>query len=130
MRRRRRLTGLAAACAALALGAAARAQTPEPGCGSAPISLQVLGSGGPDLAPGRAGSSYLVWLDGRARVLIDAGGGAALRFAASGARASEIHVVLLTHLHVDHTADFATLVGAALLEKRERPLPVYGPVGN
>lgn len=90
----------------------------------------MLGSGGADLAPGRAGSSYLVWLDGRPRVLIDVGSGSTLRLAESGARASDLDVVLLTHLHVDHTADFATLVGSALLETRSRALPVYGPAGN
>jgi len=34
----------------------------------------------------RASSSYLVWQDGQARVLVDAGGGSALRFGESGAK--------------------------------------------
>lgn len=35
--------------------------------------VQVLGSGGPELSDGRASSSYLVWLDNKGVVLIDAG---------------------------------------------------------
>jgi hypothetical protein len=53
-------------------------------CGAQGVALQVLGSGGPELQDQRASSSYLVWDDGRARVLVDAGGGSALRFAESG----------------------------------------------
>ena len=54
-------------------------------CGVAPVQVQVLGSGGPELADKRASSSYLVWIDGKPRVLVDIGGGAALRFGESGA---------------------------------------------
>ena len=55
-------------------------------CGEKGIAVQVLGSGGPELQDKRASSSYLVWQDGQARVLIDAGGGSALRFGESGAK--------------------------------------------
>ena len=41
------------------------------------VRVQVLGSGGPELVGGRASSSYLVWIDGKARALVDLGGGAA-----------------------------------------------------
>jgi len=43
------------------------------------VALQVLGSGGPIADDGRASSSYLIWVDGKSRVLIDAGGGSFLR---------------------------------------------------
>jgi len=46
-------------------------------CGREGIAVQVLGSGGPELQDKRACSSYLVWQDGQARVLVDAGGGSA-----------------------------------------------------
>ena len=45
------------------------------------VAVQVLGSGGPIADDGRASSAYLIWVDGKSRVLIDAGGGAFLRFA-------------------------------------------------
>jgi len=99
-------------------------------CGTAPVQVQVLGSGGPELADKRASSSYLVWIDGRPRVLVDIGGGAALRFGESGATVSDLDVILLTHLHVDHTADLAALIKSSFFEDRSRPLPLYGPRGN
>ena len=37
--------------------------------------LQVLGSGGSIADDDRASAGYLVWLDGRARFLVDTGGG-------------------------------------------------------
>ena len=69
-------------------------------CGSKGVATQVLGSGGPELQDQRASSSYLVWEDGRARVLVDMGGGSALRFGESGAQASQLDVILFSHFHV------------------------------
>ena len=99
-------------------------------CGSRGVAVQVLGSGGPEVQDRRASSSYLVWRDGRARVLVDSGGGSALRFGESGATVTSLDVVLLTHLHVDHTADLAALIKSSFFEERARELPLYGPVGN
>lgn len=100
------------------------------GCGSHGVALQVLGSGGPELQDKRASSSYLIWRDGVPRVLVDSGGGSALRFGESGATVSNLEVILLTHLHVDHTADLAALVKSAFFEDRQLPLPLFGPTGN
>jgi ribonuclease BN (tRNA processing enzyme) len=99
-------------------------------CGSQGVAVQVLGSGGPELQDKRASSSYLVWQDGRARVLVDAGGGSALRFGESGAQMSQLDVILFSHFHVDHSGDFSALIKSSWFEDRKRPLPVYGPVGN
>lgn len=99
-------------------------------CRSAGVWLQVLGSGGPELTDGRASSGYLVWQDGRARILVDMGPGSMLRYEQSGARIGDLDVVLLTHLHVDHSADLPALIKAAFFTDRTRDLPVYGPTGN
>jgi ribonuclease BN (tRNA processing enzyme) len=99
-------------------------------CGSHGVAAQVLGSGGPELQDKRASSSYLVWQDGQARVLVDAGGGSALRFGESGAQMSQLDVLLFTHFHVDHSADFPALIKSSWFEDRKRPLPIYGPPGN
>jgi hypothetical protein len=40
-------------------------------CGGEGVAVQVLGSGGPELEDKRASSSYLVWQDGQARVLVE-----------------------------------------------------------
>ncbi len=99
-------------------------------CGSHGVAVQVLGSGGPELQDKRASSSYLVWEDGQAKAVIDAGGGSALRFGESGAQMSQVDVLLFSHLHVDHSADFAALIKSSWFEDRARPLPIYGPPGN
>ncbi len=99
-------------------------------CQSNGLALQVLGSGGPETQTKRASSSYLIWLDGKARVLIDSGGGSALRFGESGAQMADLDLVLLTHLHVDHTADLPALIKSSYFETRNKPLPVFGPIGN
>lgn len=99
-------------------------------CSGKGVCLQVLGSGGPEVEDGRASSSYLIWLDGRARVLVDAGGGSSLRFAQSGARFADLDVVLFTHFHVDHSAAFPVLIKSSFFSGRDRELPVYGPQGN
>ena len=99
-------------------------------CGETGVAIQVLGSGGPELQDKRASSAYLVWQDGRARVLVDAGGGSALRFGDSGAQMSQLDVILFSHFHVDHSGDFAALIKSSWFEDRNRPLPVYGPLGN
>lgn len=92
--------------------------------------LQVLGSGGPEVQDKRASSSYLLWLDGKARVLIDAGGGSALRFGQSGAQMSTLDAVVFSHFHIDHSGDFPALVKSSFFEDRTAPLPVFGPEGN
>jgi ribonuclease BN (tRNA processing enzyme) len=99
-------------------------------CGRVGVALQVLGSGGPELQDKRASSSYLVWQDGQARVLVDAGGGSALRFGESGATMSQLDLMLFTHFHIDHSADFPALIKSSWFEDRRRPLPIYGPSGN
>jgi ribonuclease BN (tRNA processing enzyme) len=99
-------------------------------CGSQGVAAQVLGSGGPELQDKRGSSSYLVWKDGQALVLVDAGGGSALRFGESGAQMSQLDVLLFTHYHVDHSADFPALIKSSWFEDRKRPLPIYGPAGN
>jgi ribonuclease BN (tRNA processing enzyme) len=99
-------------------------------CGAHGVAVQVLGSGGPELQDKRASSSYLVWENGQARVLIDAGGGSALRFGESGALMSQLDVLLFSHFHVDHSGDFAVLIKSSWFEDRKRALPIYGPPGN
>jgi ribonuclease BN (tRNA processing enzyme) len=108
--------------ALLAGSATAAAQ----GCGNG-AALQVLGSGGAEMTGKRAASSLLFWIDGKPRVLIDVGGGAALRFAESGAATTDLDVLLLTRLYADHTSDLPALVEAAKLQGRARALPIYGP---
>ena len=99
-------------------------------CGATGLAVQVLGSGGPEMQDKRASTSYLIWEHGRARVMVDAGGGSALRFGESGAQMSQVDAFLFSHFHVDHSGDFPALIFSSWFEDRKRPLPVFGPPGN
>jgi ribonuclease BN (tRNA processing enzyme) len=99
-------------------------------CGATGLAVQVLGSGGPESQDKRASTSYLVWENGRARVIVDAGGGSALRFGESGAQMSQVDVFLFSHFHVDHSSDFPALIFSSWFEDRKRPMPIFGPSGN
>jgi ribonuclease BN (tRNA processing enzyme) len=71
----------------------------------------VLGSGGPiATAEGRASAGYLVFTDGRARILMDVGGGTYQRLAQSGTNVKDLDIVLLSHLHADHTGDLTSVI--------------------
>ena len=133
---RRQTSGTAASpthfryLASFLLGCAFLPSAAAQSCGSQGVAVQVLGSGGPELQDKRASSGYLVWENGQARVVVDAGGGIALRFGESGARMSQLDALLFTHFHVDHSADFPALIKSSWFEDRKRPLPIYGPPGN
>jgi ribonuclease BN (tRNA processing enzyme) len=95
-----------------------------------PLELVVLGSGGPG-ALGRAASCYLVLIDGRARVLVDAGPGAFARLGEAKLSLTETDLVLLTHLHIDHAGELAGLFKARAVSGAESIVfRVWGPAGT
>jgi len=94
------------------------------------VALQVLGSGGPIADDARASSSYIVWIDGKSRVLIDAGGGSFLRFGEAQANFNDLEFAGLSHFHADHSADFVALLKSGNFAGRQRPLTVAGPGGS
>ena len=94
------------------------------------VALQVLGSGGPEMGDKRASSAYIIWIDGKSKVLIDFGGGASLRFEEVGAKIPDLDIILLTHLHVDHTADLPALLKSAFFTHTSGKLHLYGPEEN
>jgi ribonuclease BN (tRNA processing enzyme) len=116
--------------AGLGLAAAAIAAPADACPGQQGVVLQVLGSGGPIADDGRASSGYLVWVDGRARVLVDAGGGTFLRFGEAAAGFTDLDFVGLSHFHTDHSADFVALLKSGSFSGRVRALPVAGPGGD
>jgi len=93
------------------------------------VEIEVLGSGGPEI-DGRASASYLLWIDNRARLLIDTGSGSMLRFEQSGAKLEDLEAIALTHLHIDHAVDLPSYIKAGYFTSRNRSLPILGPVGN
>jgi ribonuclease BN (tRNA processing enzyme) len=94
------------------------------------MEVVVLGSGGPR-AFGRAGSSYILVLGGRPRVLVDAGPGAFLRIGELSLDLGGVDTVLLTHLHIDHSGDLAAFFNARALTS-DGPIKyrIFGPGGS
>ena len=86
----------------------------------AALEVVVLGSGGPR-AFGRAGSSYLVLVEGTPRILVDALPGAFLRIGKLETDLERVDTVLLTHLHIDHSADLAAFFNDRALTT-DRPI--------
>src|SRR5271165_5615058 len=93
------------------------------------LQVVVLGSGGPR-AFGRAGSSYIVLVGGKPRILVDAGPGAFLRIGELDLDLDKVDTVLLTHLHIDHSADLPAFFNARALTS-DGPITyrVFGPDG-
>lgn len=94
------------------------------------LTLVVLGSGGPGAA-GRAGASFVVLVDGEPRILVDAGGGSFVRLGEAKLNLRNLDIVLLTHLHVDHTADLPAIVKARAVSQRvDLDFHVFGPAAS
>jgi ribonuclease BN (tRNA processing enzyme) len=93
------------------------------------LEVVVLGSGGPRPF-GRAGSSFIVLVRGRPRILVDAGPGAFLRIGELDLDLDKVDTVLLTHLHIDHSADLAAFFNARALTS-DGPISyrIFGPDG-
>jgi len=96
---------------------------------SSEIELEVLGSGGPEL-DGRASTSYLLWVDKKARLIVDMGSGSMLRFEEEHARLEDLQAVVLTHLHIDHCVDLPSYVKAGYFSQRSASLDIIGPDDN
>lgn len=105
------------------------AQT-ECGCKDSPVCVQVLGSGGPIADDDRAGTSYLIWIDGKAKILVDTGTGSFLRFAATQADFNDIELILLSHMHVDHVNDLPAYIKQGYFTERKNNLLIVGPRGT
>ncbi|MGB0893542.1 MAG: MBL fold metallo-hydrolase [Parashewanella sp.] len=91
------------------------------------IKMQTLGAGGPEINDGLASSSFLVWVQGKARIMIDAGGGSEFNFEKSGASFNDLQAILFTHLHVDHSAALPAYIKAGFFTDRDKQLDIYGP---
>ena len=93
------------------------------------LEVVVLGSGGPRTF-GRAGSSFLLLVEGTPRILVDAGPGAFLRIGELETDLEKADTILLSHLHIDHSEDLAAFFNARALTS-DGPISyhVFGPDG-
>lgn len=96
---------------------------------SSKVKLEILGSGGPEL-DGRASTSYTLWIENKAKLMIDMGSGSMLRFEESGAKLEDLDLVVLTHLHIDHSVDLPSFVKAGFFTSRTKSLEIIAPHGN
>jgi ribonuclease BN (tRNA processing enzyme) len=99
------------------------------GCVGNPVAVQILGSGGPGLNRDRASTSYLLWVGSQAKILVDMGGGAFLRFGQAQAKLSDLSLMAISHLHPDHVSDLPALLWLSQSIRKD-PLPIFGPSGN
>ncbi|HKJ71884.1 MAG TPA: MBL fold metallo-hydrolase [Gammaproteobacteria bacterium] len=96
-----------------------------------PLAVRVLGSGGPVMENQRASAGYVFYVDGEPRLLMDAGGGTAVRLGEARVDAAKIDAVMLSHLHIDHSTDLPAILKSAYFQGRgEQPIDVYGPTGG
>lgn len=95
-----------------------------------PFSLTVLGSGGPFATRRRVSSGYVLSFGGRARILVDCGGGTFERIGRMEIDLSELDQILLTHLHIDHTSDLAAIIMHLYMNERRRAITLVGPSGR
>jgi ribonuclease BN (tRNA processing enzyme) len=94
------------------------------------LTVLVLGSGGPRVSK-RASVGNLLLVEGKARILIDAGPGTFVRAGESQEDLSALDTVLLTHLHVDHSAELPAFVKTRALDGLGRvQMRVLGPTGS
>ena len=98
-------------------------------CAGNPIAVQVLGSGAPGFVRDRANTSYLLWIGNQAKILVDAGGGAYVRFGQVQAKFSDLAMILVSHLHPDHSSDLPGVLWSGR-NTRNDVLPIVGPSGN
>lgn len=96
-------------------------------CGAtlALLKVTLLGTGGPTADPRRGECCTLVSL-GETHVLVDAGRGAAVQLRRAGIDAGSVELVLLTHHHVDHLAELASLIRMSWFGYG-KPLRILGP---
>lgn len=94
------------------------------------LRVHLLGTGGPEFAPGRAGPSTLIEA-GDDLLLFDAGRGVSERLYESRINPKRIERIFLTHLHSDHITGLADLwMTPWFLLGRTAPLEVWGPPGT
>ena len=95
------------------------------------IKVTLLGTGCPPASMERFGPSILVEVGGK-KFLFDTGRGAIQRLEQLKINWQDIDGVFFTHLHSDHVVGFPDLwlTGWLIAPGRNKPLPVWGPIGT
>ncbi|MFI6347232.1 MBL fold metallo-hydrolase [Streptomyces sp. NPDC050560] len=109
---------------------APEASTPPAAPAAHALSWTTLGTAaGPTPRAARSQPANLLHRPGHA-LLVDAGEGAVDRLAGAGVALADVRVIVLSHLHIDHTGGLFALLGRRLQPRTGGPLAVYGPPGT
>lgn len=92
------------------------------------VKVTLLGTGYPRPNPRRRGPSQLIETED-ARFLVDCGSGVACQLVAAGVSLLDVHHVLITHHHSDHTIDLGHLLLSRWIMGQNAPLHVWAPPG-
>ncbi len=99
-------------------------------CGDKGVWIQILGAGGSELDDKQASSSYLIWLNDKAKILVDTGPGSSVSFDKAGANFEDLEVIAYTQLRADHSSDLAAFIIGSYDLTRTKPLTIFGPASN
>jgi ribonuclease BN (tRNA processing enzyme) len=86
-------------------------------------------AGGPIPTLERSEPANMLDADGMA-ILVDAGDGTVGQMARAGRSVGEVRNVFLSHLHLDHTAGLAGVVGLRWMNEHPGEITIYGPPGT
>lgn len=90
--------------------------------------ITLLGTGCPQVHPGRLGPATLVQSPDHA-LLIDCGSGVTQRLVEAGCPGRALDALLVTHIHSDHLIDLYQVIVSSWHQGRARPWRIYGPPG-
>lgn len=129
---KREKAGALAACLLMAasslVATGAHAQDQQNACPV--LRWTTLGTaGGPIPALERSEPANLLDAAGMA-ILVDAGDGTTDQLARAGRSFGEVRTVFLSHLHLDHTAGLAAVIGLRWMNAYPGKLTIYGPPGT
>ncbi len=94
------------------------------------LRVHLIGTGGPELTPERAGMSTLIDVNGR-KFLFDAGRGALQNIYLSRIHPNEVTRIFLTHLHNDHYEGLASIwLTPWFMFGRKQHIELWGPPGT
>ncbi len=97
--------------------------------------LTLLGTGNPGCYPNVYQTAAAVVV-GETPFIVDCGGGTVQRLSSAHAAGqpalllSNLHTLILTHLHPDHSAGLIDLIISTWIKGRSEPLVIYGPAGT
>ena len=90
------------------------------------MEITLLGTGNPQPNLNRSGPSNHLAIGGQS-VLVDCGSGSVHQMVKAGLEPRDIDMIVLTHMHSDHTIDLAHVLITGWIRYRDKPVRVIGP---